>query len=570
MNDDGQLLQQYRLERSEPAFGELVTRHIDLVYSAALRVAGGDSHLAQDVTQTVFVDLARKAPSLPPDVVLAGWLYRHAWFTAAKMVRTERRRQAREQTAMEMKALDDNTGSPWDRVAPHLDEGLNQLSASDRDAIVLRFFKQQDFRVIGVALGVSEDAAQKRVSRALEKLRGILTKRGVALTATALASVLGAEAVAAAPAGLAISVTATALAGAATVGTGLSLTTMKLMAMTKLQIGVAGAILIAGIATPFVLQHQSLSRMRGENNRMREENQSLQQQVNEMTQLAAENQRLSNLLARAGSSQSLKQDQRGELLRLRGEATRLRADAQANAKQANPMLDMLKTPAGKEMMKATMRSMSLVVVKSYAKLFADLHLTAEQTAAVKDSMVNKIMAGAEMAATAMAGQADTAQLRQMDDQAGAEQAAIDEQIKQLLGDDNYARYQAYGKNLSERMTVTEFEDQLAGGPKAVSSDQEQQLISAMIEERQNFKFTTDYSDPSKFAGDVAAYFTEDRMKQFQQELEQLNQRYLERAQGILLPEQLGAFQTALASQQAKQAANLQIRAKFIAAKSSGK
>jgi RNA polymerase sigma factor (sigma-70 family) len=571
MTDDEHLLQQYKREGSESAFGELVTRHIDLVYSAALRVAGGDSHLAQDVTQTVFVDLARQARSLPPEGVLAGWLYRHAWFTASKMVRTERRRQAREQIAMEMKALDDSTGSPWDHIAPHLDEGLNQLSASDRDAIVLRFFKQQDFRAIGATLGVSEDAAQKRVTRAVEKLRGTLTKRGVALTTTALASVLAAEAVTAAPAGLAISVTTTALAGAAAVGTGLTLTTMKVMAMTKLQLGVAGAILIAGMATPLVLEHQSLSRMREVNDRLHEENQSLQQQASQMIQLAAENQRLSNQLARAGSSRPLKQDdQRNELLRLRGETTRLRADAQANAKLANPMLDMLKTPEGKEMMKSTMRSMSLTVVKSYAKLFADLHLTAEQTATLKDLIMSKVMAGAEMAAAAMAGQADAAQLREQGAQVSAQHAAIEEQIKQLLGDDNYARYQEYSRNASERWTVTEFEEQLAGGPKAATPDQEQQLVSAMIEERQNFKFTTDYSDPSKLTGDIASYYTEDRAKQYQQELERLNQRFLQRAQGILSPEQLGAFQTSLASQQAKQIANMQIVAKMFATKAGGK
>src|SRR5437762_9438369 len=109
MTDDAQLLQQYTCERSESAFGELVTRHIDLVYSAALRVVNGDAHLAQDVTQTVFIDLARKACSLPCDVVLAGWLHRHTCYTAATAIRTERRRQTREQTAMEMRALDDNT-----------------------------------------------------------------------------------------------------------------------------------------------------------------------------------------------------------------------------------------------------------------------------------------------------------------------------------------------------------------------------------------------------------------------------------------------------------------------------
>jgi RNA polymerase sigma factor (sigma-70 family) len=567
MIDDGQLLQRYTRERSESAFGELVTRHIDLVYSVALRVTGGDSHLAQDVTQTVFLDLARKAPSLPHVAVLAGWLYRHAWFTAAKMVRTERRRQIREQTAMEMRALDDNTGSPWELIAPHLDEGLNQLSASDRDAIVLRFFKQQDFRVIGAALGVSEDTAQKRVSRALEKLRGVLSKRGATLTATALASALTAEAVVAAPAGLAVSVSTTALAGAATVGTGLSLTTMKVMAMTKLQVGVAGVILIAGMATPLLLQHQSLSRMREENNRLREQTQSLQQQATQMAQLAAENQRLSNLLAHAGGAEPLKQAQLGELLRLRGEVTRLRANAQADAKAVNPMAEMLKSPEGKEMMKANMRAMGLMVARSYAKLFADLHLTSEQSAAMKDLMRKKTMAGADMITAAMSGQADPAQLQAQAVQVKPAQAALEDQIKQLLGDGNYAQYQAYGTTLSERMVVTQLSDQLASSPKAVPPEQEQQLFDAMVEERQNFKFTTDFSDPSKLQGDVASYYTEDNKNRYLQELEQLSQRYLARAQNILSPEQLGVFQSSLASQQAKQAAGMTVGAKLFPPKS---
>jgi len=567
MTDDGQLLQQYTRERSESAFGELVTRHIDLVYSAALRVAGGDTHLAQDVTQTVFLDLARKAPSLPHDAILAGWLYRHAWFTAAKAVRTERRRQIREQTAMEMRALDDNTGSPWELIAPHLDEGLNQLSASDRDALVLRFFKRQDFRVIGATLGVSEDTAQKRVSRALEKLRGVLSKRGATLTVTALASALAAETVVAAPAGLALSVTTTALAGAATAGTGLSLAFIKTIAMTKLQVGVVGVILIAGLATPLLLQHQSLSRMRDENSRLREQTLSLQQQATQTAQLVAENQRLSNLLAHAGSTQPSKPEQLGELLKLRGEATRLRANAQADAKAPNPMVEMLKSPAGKEMMKASMRAEGLAVARSYSKLFADLHLTPEQTASMKDLLINKTMASADMITAAMSGQADPAQIKAQGFQVKADQSAIEDQIKQLLGDDNYAQYHAYGKTLSERMVITQVADQLADSPRAVRPEQEQQLFDAMNEERQSFKFTTDLSDPSKLPGDVASYYTQDNKNRYQQELEQLSQRYLARAQTILSPEQLAVFQSSLGSQQAKQAASVTVMSKFFPPKS---
>jgi RNA polymerase sigma factor (sigma-70 family) len=186
----------------------------------------GDSHLAQDVSQTVFIDLARKAESLPGDVGLVGWLHRHTCFTAATAVRTERRRQGREQTAMEMRALDDNTRPEWEQVAPYLDESLNQLNPADRDALVLRFLKQQDLRAVGEALGISDDAARKRVDRALEKLHVLLKHRGATLSAAALGTALATEAVTAAPAGLAASVAGIALANAAAVG-GTTLTLLK-------------------------------------------------------------------------------------------------------------------------------------------------------------------------------------------------------------------------------------------------------------------------------------------------------------------------------------------------------
>ena len=319
MTDDGQLLQHYTREHSESAFGDLVTRHIDLVYAAALRVACGDRPLAEDVTQVVFMDLARKARGLPCDVMLAGWLHRHTCYTAAKAVRTERRRKTREQIAVEMRALDDNTAPPWERIAPHLDEGLNQLSASDRDAIVLRFLKRQDLRAVGAALGISEDAAQKRVSRALEKLRGLLSRRGVALTVTALASAMAAEAVTAAPAALAVSVTAASVAAAA--GTGTALTLLKFMATTKLKTGVISAIVVASVVTPLVIQHLAQARLR-------DRDEALRQRADQLAILQGENERLSNLLAQANGSQSPSNDQLSELMRLRGEIGRLQTAVQ--------------------------------------------------------------------------------------------------------------------------------------------------------------------------------------------------------------------------------------------------
>jgi RNA polymerase sigma factor (sigma-70 family) len=174
MNDDYQLLLRYAGERSESAFAELVQRHIDMVYSAALRVGRGDTYLAEDVAQIVFTELARKAATLPREILLAGWLYRTASFTAIKAVRSERRRRDREQTAIQMIDQNDQTESGGEQIAPDIDNALNQLNDADRDAIVLRFLHRCDFRAVAANLGVSEDAAQKRVSRALEKLRDIL------------------------------------------------------------------------------------------------------------------------------------------------------------------------------------------------------------------------------------------------------------------------------------------------------------------------------------------------------------------------------------------------------------
>ncbi len=277
---------------SESAFSELVARNVDLVYSAARRLVAGDTHLAEDVTQTVFVDLVRKAGSLPGDGVLAGWLHQHACFTASKTVRTERRCQAREQTAMEMRALDQSNEPSWELIAPHLDEGLNQLDARDRDALVLRFLKQQDLRAVGAALGVSDDAAQKRVARALDKLRELLTRRGITTSAAALSIVLSANAVQAAPVGLAITIsTATAMAGT-TIAAAATATT-KAIAMTTIQKTIIGATLAAAVGTGVYEASQ--------NSKLRDQVQTLQQQQAPLTeqiqQLTGENSHLSNKLA---------------------------------------------------------------------------------------------------------------------------------------------------------------------------------------------------------------------------------------------------------------------------------
>ena len=251
MTESAIFLRDYIVNGSEDAFAQIVKTHVDVVYSAALRVVAGDTYLASDVTQVVFTDLVRKASKLGPNVVLAGWLYRHACFTAAKAVRTERRRQAREREAVAMQMLNQDAESIWRQITPVLDEAMNRLSTRERDAIVLRFFQQKPLREVGEAVGISEDAARKRVDRALNSLRNLLLRRGVTLSAAALVTVLGAKSVSAAPAGLAISLVSAA--GAASSSGGILSSLTELLVMTKLQSTMVGLLFVAGVATPILL-----------------------------------------------------------------------------------------------------------------------------------------------------------------------------------------------------------------------------------------------------------------------------------------------------------------------------
>lgn len=255
------LLRQYASHGDEQAFSELVSRFIDLVYATALRQVGGNPHLAQDITQTVFTDLARKAKTLPDDIPLGGWLYRRTCFTAKTALRSEFRRKQREQQALAMETLNRDEDGLGHRLAPLLDEAMNRLSQTDRDALVLRYFEKQSLRDLGTALGTSEDAARMRVERALAKLRHLLGKQGAQATATGLAAVLAAQATTAAPLGLAAEITGAAVAGASAGAAGLFVTTLKLILMTKIKIGITSLIVAAGVATPFAVRYAHLSRL---------------------------------------------------------------------------------------------------------------------------------------------------------------------------------------------------------------------------------------------------------------------------------------------------------------------
>ena len=258
MTPDSELLARFARTRSEEAFAELLRRHVHLVYSAALRQVGGNANLAQDVAQTVFSDLARKASVLARRDSLTGWLYTSARFAAANIVRAENRRRHREEQFMR----EPNEAAPetdWEQLRPVLDEVMHQLPETDREAILLRYFENRPFAEIGARYGLNENATRMRVERALEKLRGLLAKRGVT-TVVALASVISAQAVQLAPTSLAATLTTTSLNCA---GRG-TLTLWTIMNMTKIKFGLS-AIVVLGASTVLIIEHQAREKLRAEN-----------------------------------------------------------------------------------------------------------------------------------------------------------------------------------------------------------------------------------------------------------------------------------------------------------------
>ena len=253
--DDNALLREYVERGSEDAFATLVARHINKVYSAALRHTGNADEAAE-ITQAVFVILARKSHRLGSGVILSGWLYHTARLTSVTYIRSEIRRRQREQEAY-MRSISENETDVWPQIAPLLDDAMAGLNETDRYAVVLRFFDGKSMGEVGAALGASEDAAKKRVTRAVEKLRRFFAKRGIVIPAAALTVAISVNSAQAAPAVLAKTATAVAIAkGAAASVSTLTLIkgALKLMAWTKAKTAImAGVVVLLATGTTTVI-----------------------------------------------------------------------------------------------------------------------------------------------------------------------------------------------------------------------------------------------------------------------------------------------------------------------------
>lgn len=260
--DDNSLLKQYAEQDSEGAFAALVSRHINKVYSVALRHTRNPGQ-AEEITQAVFVILAKKADSLSKQVVLSGWLYQTARLASITFLRGEIRRARREQEAHMQNVVNEASDETWNQIAPLLDSAIAALNETDRHAVVLRFFDGKSMCEIGAAIGATEDTAKKRVGRALEKLRTFFARRGVHSTTAIIAQTISVNSVQIAPAALAKSVTAIALAKGATASSS-TLTlfkgALKIMAWTKATTAiVAGTAIVLAIGTTTAIVKQEVS-----------------------------------------------------------------------------------------------------------------------------------------------------------------------------------------------------------------------------------------------------------------------------------------------------------------------
>lgn len=321
MTSDLDLLRRFARENAQDAFAEVVRRHLNLVFSAALRQVRSPQ-LAEEVAQSVFADLARNARKLKPDTILPSWLYSVTRRTAIDAIRKESRRRLREQTAVEMNDMN-ATANDWTQIAPLLDDAMAALDETDRSAILLRYFENKNLREVGESLGTSDDVAQKRVSRAVERLREFFSKRNVTIGASGLAVLISANGVQSAPVGLS-AVILTVITG-----------TTKTLGLTMIQ-----KLLITGITATAVGSAVYVFHLQSQNGSLQQQQAMLGQQIE---QLSRERDEATNQLAGLQQENKQLRVNEPELLKLRSEVTRLQRlpsipprTAQAETVNADP------------------------------------------------------------------------------------------------------------------------------------------------------------------------------------------------------------------------------------------
>jgi RNA polymerase sigma factor (sigma-70 family) len=471
--NDHELLRQFTREQSQDAFTALVNRHLNLVYTGALRQVRSPE-LAKEVCQSVFTNLACNAAKLNPDTVLTAWLYQVTRHAAIDVVRREARRQAREQIAFQMSGMND-TSADWTHIEPLLDEAMHSLDETDRTAILLRYFENKSLREIGEALGASEDAAQKRVGRALERLRDFFCKRKITVGTSGLATLLSANAIQAAPAGLAGTVGAGALVASTAVSASAAITITKTIAMTTIQKIIITAVAAGAIATG-AYQARQVSRLRAQVQLLQQQQGQSAAPSNQLQALQHERDRATNALAALAAENAALKTNPSPVLKLRGEVSRLRRE-NAEIGSTNALSKVTSNPEMRKLLRDQQKTGMAMIYKGFAQR---AKLTPEQTDMFNDLLADHIMENVGHVTTVLH---DKPAPEQMNELFAAQDETLKEAVQALLGPEGQAQYADYTKNLLSTLTAEQFKGMMTGDD-AAKQEKAKQLSQVMQEEVQ--------------------------------------------------------------------------------------
>ncbi|HEX2853968.1 MAG TPA: sigma-70 family RNA polymerase sigma factor [Opitutaceae bacterium] len=473
MGDDSLLLKQYVGDHSEAAFTALVQRHVNLVYSAALRQLGGDAHLASDASQGVFLALAQNARRLVHHTALTGWLYTTTRYVCAKLVRTRQRARTREETASSMnQILEEGPAEPdWSAVRDVLDDAMHELGPRDREALLLRHFEGRSFGEIGEVCGLGENAAQMRVKRATEKLRSRLAHRGIMSTAAALGAALTAHGAATAPAGLANAAATLALAGATTATSGLAGTVawLQFMSTTKLKVAATAAVLTLAVGGYLSSEW-----------RHRAEPTSIASTVVPQT-------------PRQDTTPATSSERAADT----DEASRAPTAPEANPNPPAANASSTGLNAAEQNVMLTSQKLQATAARSgieqrYGGLFPRLGLPPTELEKLRDLLIERQLITSD---TMMAAQArgidletNSAQWKVLNDKSRAD---VDENIRIILGDERYRVYQDYTENASSYILLDQIEQRLSDTRAPLRKSQSEPLLRLLVD--------TASSTPAAFA-----------------------------------------------------------------------
>lgn len=470
---DQQLLAEYAEHQAEGAFTELVHRHIDLVHSAAKRMVQ-DSRLAEDVAQNTFLALAKNASKLMDHPVLSGWLHRTAQNLSANTVRTDARRRAREQKAATMnELLSSSTDATWEDISPHLDAALGNLSDPDREVVLLRYFEKKSAQEMAEILKISASAAQKRVNRAIDRMRDYFHHRGVTVNARGL-DLISTHAVSAAPVGLALTISTSTIATGA-LASAATATALKTMTMTTLQKTLVTATL-AVLAGAGIYEARQVSQLRNQVTAFQQEQASLKTETERMT---LERDRAREELALIRKEQEASADKFAELHRLRGMAGAARRATQEAARLRAELTQQESEIAGNPMIGAMKQALTQQMDGRLSRMTTSLRLTPEQHQKAHDILERQALAMSAGMQQAYTGKFDQQEITELSLEAGN----TEEQLKALLTPEQQALYPGLKKEESALNASVVANQELLGMYSTLDLTQEQmdQVYAALYQ-----------------------------------------------------------------------------------------